>query len=196
MLAGLPYRASDAQLKQEYLLNRQKNYDYNALRPEQTAQARDLLKDILGKCGEEVVIMPPFRCDYGKNIEIADNVFINYNCVILDVCRVSIGERTLLGPNVCISAAGHPLHPLSRRSGYEYGAPVTIGADVWIGANVVILPGVTIGAGTVVGAGSVVVKDLPAQVVAVGNPCRVLRPIQESDRAYYFKNHKFDVTDY
>lgn len=196
MLAGLPYRANQDGLPQEQLENKRKIYEYNLCRPDESSRARALLKDILGACGDNVTLLPPFRCDYGKNIEIADDVFINYNCVILDVARVAIGRGTLLGPNVCICTAGHPVHPLSRRSGYEYGAPVTIGQDVWLGANVVITPGVTIGDGSVIGAGSVVTKDIPSNVIAVGNPCRILRKITEADRDFYFKDKKFDVTDY
>ena len=196
MLAGLPYRANQDGLPQEQLENKQKIYDYNHCRPDQTQKMKRLLRSILGQCGENVTILSPFYCDYGKNIEIADNVFINYNCVILDVCRVKIGANTLLGPNVCLAAAGHPLHPLSRQSGYEYGAPITIGKDVWLGANVVVNPGVSIGDGSVIGAGSVVTKDIPSRVIAVGNPCRVLRPITEEDRPYYFKKKRFDTSDY
>ena len=196
MLRGLPYRASQDGLPQEQLENKQKIYDYNHCRPDETEKKEGLLRSILGRCGKNVTLLSPFHCDYGKQIEIADNVFINYNCVMLDVGRIVIGENTLLGPNVCLAAAGHPIHPLSRRSGYEYGAPITIGKDVWLGANVVVCPGVHIGDGSVVGAGSVVTKDIPANVIAAGNPCRVLRPITEEDRPYYFKKKRFDVTDY
>ena len=196
MLRGLPYRASQDGLPQEQLENKQKIYDYNHCRPDETEKKEALLRSILGRCGKNVTLLSPFHCDYGKQIEIADNVFINYNCVMLDVGRIVIGENTLLGPNVCLAAAGHPIHPLSRRSGYEYGAPITIGKDVWLGANVVVCPGVHIGDGSVVGAGSVVTKDIPANVIAAGNPCRVLRPITEEDRPYYFKKKRFDVTDY
>ncbi|MDO5764885.1 MAG: sugar O-acetyltransferase [Elusimicrobiales bacterium] len=196
MLAGLPYRAGQDGLPQEQLENKRKIYEYNLCRPDEIGRARALLKDILGVCGNNVTLLAPFRCDYGKNIEIADDVFINYNCVILDVARVVIGRGTLFGPNVCICTAGHPVHPLSRRSGYEYGAPVTIGRDVWLGANVVITPGVTVGYGSVIGAGSVVTKDVPPNVIAVGNPCRVLRKITDADRDFYFKDKKFDVIDY
>ena len=196
MLAGLPYRASQGGLPQEQIENKQKIYDYNHCRPNETQKMKQLLGSILGRCGQNVTVLPPFYCDYGKQIEMGDNVFINYNCVILDVCPVHIGDNTLFGPNVCLAAAGHPLHPLSRRSGYEYGAPIYIGKDVWLGANVVVAPGVSVGYGSVIGAGSVVVKDIPAGVLAVGNPCRVLRTITEEDRPFYFKKKRFDVSDY
>ena len=196
MLAGLPYRACMDGLPQEQIENKKKLYAYNACHPDETERMNALLPQIVGECGSRVTVLPPFRCDYGKNIALGNDVFINYNCVMLDVARISIGDRTLLGPNVCLAAAGHPIHPLSRRSGYEYGAPITIGNDVWLGANVVVNPGVTIGDGSVVGSGSVVTKDIPANVVAAGNPCRVLRPITDKDRKFYFKEKEFDVTDY
>ena len=141
-------------------------------------------------------IEQPFRCDYGKNIEVGNNFFANYNCVILDVAKVTIGENVMFAPNVSIYTAGHPIHPESRNSGYEYGIPVTIGNNVWVGGNVVITPGVTIGNNVVIGAGSVVTKDIPDNVIAVGNPCRVIREITEEDRKYYYKDKEFDVDDY
>ena len=142
------------------------------------------------------MLLPPLRCDYGYNIFLGEDVEINYNLTVLDVGRVRIGDRVLIAPNVSIYTAGHPIHPLSRRSGYEYGIDVSIGDDVWIGGSVTILPGVHIGSGSVIGGGSVVTKDVPAMVVAAGNPCRVLHPITEEDRNYYFQRRPFDVEDY
>lgn len=196
MLAGLPYKCWLDGLPQEQLENKTKLYDYNLSRPDEEKKRAAMLSKILGKCGKNVTILPPFHCDYGKNITLGDGIFINYNCVMLDVAPITIGNYCFFGPNVCLTAAGHPIHPLSRRSGYEYGAPITIGHDVWLGANVVVNPGVTIGDGTVIGSGSVVTKDIPSNVVAVGNPCRVLRPITDKDRKFYFKDKEFDVTDY
>lgn len=140
--------------------------------------------------------MPPFHCDYGKNIEVGENFFANYNCIILDVAKVTIGKNVMFAPNVSIYTAGHPIHPDSRNSGYEYGIPVTIGDNVWIGGSVVINPGVTIGNNVVIGSGSVVTKDIPDNVIAVGNPCRVIREITEEDRKYYYKDRTFAVDDY
>lgn len=157
---------------------------------------KEQIKNILGKTGEEVFIEQPFRCDYGKNIEVGNNFFANYNCVILDVGRVVIGENVMFAPNVSIYTAGHPIHPESRNSGYEYGIEVTIGDNVWVGGSVVINPGVKIGNNVVIGSGSVVTKDIPDNVIAVGNPCRVIREITEEDRKYYFKDREFDVEDY
>lgn len=120
----------------------------------------------------------------------------NYNCIILDVGKVRIGDNVMFGPNVSLFTAGHPIHPDSRNSGYEYGIGITIGNNVWIGGNTVVNPGVNIGDNAVIGAGSVVTRDIPANVVAVGNPCRVVRPIGEEDKHFYYKDRKFDVQDY
>ena len=133
---------------------------------------------------------PPFFCDYGSHIEVGKNFFANYNCTILDVARVKIGDNCQMAPNAAIYTAGHPIHPDTRNSGYEYGIEVIIGDNVWIGGNAVITPGVTIGSGVVIGSGSVVTKDIPDHVVAVGNPCRVLRKINEEDKIYWEKERE------
>ena len=151
--------------------------------------------ELLGK-SEKAMINPPFYCDYGSHIEVGKNFFANYNCMILDVAKVTIGDNCQMAPNVAIYTAGHPLHPDTRNSGYEYGIPVAIGDNVWIGGNAVSLPGITIGSNSVIGAGSVVTKDIPEWVIAAGNPCRVLRKITEEDRKYYFQRREFDVEDY
>lgn len=196
MLNELPYKAWLDGLEEERTENALKVYDYNLLRPDKKDEAVKLIKDILGKTGENICIMPPFHCDYGNNIEVGENFFANYNCIILDVAKVTIGKNVMFAPNVSIYTAGHPIHPDSRNSGYEYGIPVTIGDNVWIGGSVVINPGVTIGNNVVIGSGSVVTKDIPDNVIAVGNPCRVIREITEEDRKYYFKDRIFDVDDY
>lgn len=196
MLAGLPYKAWLDGLKEERMENKLKIHEYNSTCPGDDKKMKEMIKNILGKTGEEICIEQPFRCDYGKNIEVGNNFFANYNCVILDVAKVTIGENVMFAPNVSIYTAGHPIHPESRNSGYEYGIPVTIGDNVWIGGNVVITPGVTIGNNVVIGAGSVVTKDIPDNVIAVGSPCRVLREITEDDRKYYYKDKEFDVDDY
>ncbi|MGG7185842.1 sugar O-acetyltransferase, partial [Clostridium butyricum] len=133
---------------------------------------------------------------YGSNIEVGENFYSNYNYIMLDVGKITIGKNVMFAPNVSIYTAGHPIHPQSRNSGYEYGIPVTIGDNVWVGGSVVINPGVTIGNNVVIGSGSVVTKDIPDNVIAVGNPCRVIREITEEDRKYYYKNNEFDVDDY
>ena len=150
-----------------------------------------IVKELLGK-SDGAFINPPFYCDYGSHIEVGKNFFANYNCTIIDVAKVKIGDNCQMAPNVAIYTAGHPLHPVSRNSMYEYGISVTIGDNVWIGGNTVIMPGVHIGSNTVIGAGSVVTKDIPDWVVAVGNPCRVIKQITEEDKKYYYKDRKFD----
>lgn len=196
MLAGLPYKAWLDGLSEERMENKKRIYRYNSLSPEQGEEQAALIKEIIGKCGENIWIETPFHCDYGWNIEVGENFFANYNLTILDVGKVVIGKNAQIAPNVSIYTAGHPVHPDSRNTGYEYGIGVAIGDNVWLGGNTVINPGVTIGNNVVIGAGSVVTKDLPDDVIAVGNPCRVLRKITEEDRKYYFKDREFDVEDY
>ena len=196
MLSGLPYKAWLDGLEEERLENKKKIYRFNHMPPEEWDSREDLLRKILGKAGRNVHIEPPFHCDYGYNIEVGTDFFANYNFIVLDVGKVKIGDHFMCGPNVQICTAGHPIHPESRNSGYEYGIDITIGENVWIGGNVLVCPGVTIGNNVVIGGGSVVTKDIPDNVVAVGNPCRVLREITEEDRHYYFRDRKFDVDDY
>lgn len=196
MLAGLPYKAWLDGLTEERIACKEKIYELNIISPADYGKIPELLKELFGKTGERVYLEPPFHCDYGYNIEVGDNFFANYNLTILDVAQVTIGCNAQIAPNVSIYTAGHPVHPDSRNSGYEYGIPVTIGDNVWIGGNTVILPGVTIGDCAVIGAGSVVTKDIPAWSIAAGNPCRVIRAITEEDKKYYFKDRVFDVEDY
>ena len=192
MLAQLPYKAWLDGLEEDRLSCKKKIYEYNLLPPENRELIPAKLKALLGRCGDNIMIEPPFHCDYGWNIEVGDWFFANYNLTILDVGKVTIGSCVQIAPNVSIYTAGHPVHPDSRDSGYEYGIPVTIGDNVWIGGDSVILPGVSIGDNTVIGAGSVVTRDIPPNVIAAGNPCRVIREITEEDRFYYFKKRKFD----
>ncbi|MDE6621335.1 MAG: sugar O-acetyltransferase [Lachnospiraceae bacterium] len=150
-----------------------------------------IVKELLGK-SEGAFINPPFYCDYGTHIEVGKNFFANYNCTILDVAKVVIGDNCQMAPNVAIYTAGHPVHPAIRNTAYEYGIEVTIGDNVWIGGNTVICPGVHIGNNVVIGAGSVVTKDIPDWAIAAGNPCRVIRNITEEDQKYYFRDRVFD----
>ncbi|MBR3171598.1 MAG: sugar O-acetyltransferase [Lachnospiraceae bacterium] len=196
MLAGLPYKAWLDGLAEERLENKKRIYKYNNLPPEAEKEQEELIKEILGKTGENVHIEAPFHCDYGYNIEVGENFFANYNLTVLDVGKVRIGKNAQIAPNVSIYTAGHPIHPESRNSGYEYGIEVTIGDNVWIGGNVCIMPGVTVGDNVVIGAGSVVTKDIPGSVIAVGNPCRVVRAITDDDRDFYYRDRRFDVDDY
>ncbi len=173
---------------------KRKIYDYNGFdfKGDDWFQVLDgKIRKILGSAGKNVTILPPFHCDYGFNIKVGDNFFANYNFTVLDVAEVTIGDNVFVAPNVSIYTAGHPIHPKARNSMYEYGISVTIGSDCWLGGNVVICPGVTIGSGTVIGAGSVVTHDIPANVVAAGNPCRVIREITDEDIKYYFRKREF-----
>ena len=150
-----------------------------------------IVKKLLGK-SENAFVNPPFYCDYGSHIEVGKNFFANYNCTILDVAKVKIGDNCMFAPNVAIYTAGHPVHPDTRNSLYEYGKEVTIGDNVWLGGNTVVCPGVHIGNNVVIGAGSVVTRDIPDMVIAAGNPCKVIRPITEADRRFYFKQETID----
>ena len=196
MLAGLPYKAWMDGLAEERMENKKRIYRFNNLPPEAMEEQEQLIKQILGKTGKRVHIEAPFHCDYGYNIEVGEDFFANYNFTVLDVGKVRIGKNAQIAPNVSIYTAGHPIHPDSRSSGYEYGIGITIGDNVWIGGNTCIMPGVTIGSNVVIGGGSVVTKDIPDNVIAVGNPCRIIREITEQDRDYYYKDRKFDVEDY
>ncbi|MEE3378593.1 MAG: sugar O-acetyltransferase [Lachnospiraceae bacterium] len=196
MLAGLPYKAWLDGLAEERLENKKRVFRFNNMEPDKFEEKIKLIKEIFGKTGENVFVEAPFHCDYGYNIEVGENFFANYNLTILDVGKVKIGANAQIAPNVSIYTAGHPVHPESRNTGYEYGIPITIGDNVWIGGSVTILPGVTIGSNVVIGAGSVVTKDLPDNVIAAGNPCRVIRTITEEDRDFYYRDRKFDVDDY
>ena len=196
MLAGLPYKAWLDGLSQEREACQEKLGRFNALPPQAREEAAALLKELFGKTRESVHVVPPLYCDYGTNIQVGENFFANYHFTVLDCAPVTIGDNVQIAPNVSIYTAGHPLHPDSRNSGYEYALPITIGDNVWIGGNVVICPGVTIGDCAVIGAGSVVTRDVPPWTVAAGNPCRVLRQITEADRDFYYKDRKFDVDDY
>ncbi len=186
----LPY-ISDAEVFEEQKRTRRLNQALNQVDWSDFEAIKKIAKELLGK-SEDVFIYPPFYCDYGTNIQVGKNFFANYNCTILDVAKVVIGDNCQLAPNVSIYTAGHPLHPDTRNTAYEYGIAVTIGDNVWVGGNTVICPGVHIGSNTVIGAGSVVTKDIPDWVVAAGNPCRVIRKITEDDRRLYFRDLEFD----
>ena len=178
MLAGELYDPLDPDLVAAREQARDLCWDLNATRESETEKRRSILTQLFGRGGDSVWMQPPFFCDYGRNIQLGERVFFNFNCVVLDVCLVRIGDFTLFGPAVQIYTAKHPMNAELRRK-QEYGKPIEIGSDVWVGGGAMLCPGVTIGSKSVIGAGSVVTKDIPEGVVAVGNPCRVLREIKE-----------------
>lgn len=186
----LPY-ISDEKVFEEQKRARRLTQELNTADRADFEKIAGIVKELLGK-SEGAMINPPFYCDYGNHIEVGKNFFANYNCTILDVAKVVIGDNCLLAPNVAIYTAGHPVHPETRNTMYEYGIGVTIGDNVWIGGNSVICPGVHIGDNCVIGAGSVVTKDVPEWSIAAGNPCKVIRKITEADRKLYFKEREFD----
>jgi maltose O-acetyltransferase len=181
MLAGDLYDALDPDLVADRRRARDLCAQLNAARDAEEALRRTLCKQLFGKGGDTVWMQPPFFCDYGSNIELGERVFFNFNCVVLDVCRVRIGDFTLFGPAVQILTPLHPMDAALRRK-QEFGKPIDIGSDVWVGGGALIMPGVRIGARTVIGAGSVVTRDVPDGVLAAGNPCRVIRAISEDER--------------
>lgn len=179
-MAGLLYDANhDTELLAERAKCADMVYELNLLQPSKTTERESLIQQLIGRAGENLIIVSPFYCDYGYNIEFGDNCFLNLNCVILDGAKVTFGDNVFIAPNCGFYTAGHPFNVEQRNQGLEYAYPITIGNNVWIGANVSVLPGVRIGDNTVIGAGSIVTKDIPAGVLAVGNPCRVIRSIAE-----------------
>ncbi len=176
MLAGELYHATDEQLQKEHEYAKSLTYEFNHCRPDEKDKRRRIIETLLNARGT-FRIEAPFNCDYGRNIEIGDNFYANYGCVILDVNRVTIGADTMFGPHVQIYSATHPVEPHLRLQGLELGKPIVIGDNVWIGGGAIVCPGVTIGDNVTIGAGSVVTKDIPDNVVAAGNPCRVMRTL-------------------
>lgn len=190
MDAGMLYTDLGEGLPEERFRCRELVYDYNNTRPNEEAKRQSILKDLLGDMGKDIWIEQPIRFAYGKRTHIGDCFYANFNMVIVDDIDVYIGNNVMFAPNVTISVTGHPVHKDLRPNGEQFSFPVHIGDYVWVGSNVVIMPGVTIGENSVIGAGSIVTKDIPANVIAVGNPCRVLRPITQRDKEYYYKDLK------
>lgn len=193
---GELYLCSDESIMSEQVKCLEKLYDYNATRPSEALRRRELLSEMFAEIGENCYIEPPLRANFGgRHVHFGKNVYANFNLTLVDDTHIYVGDYTMFGPNVVVASAGHPILPSLREKAYQYNFPVRIGKNCWIGAGVVIVPGVTIGAGTVIGAGSVVTKDIPANVVAVGNPCRVLREISDHDREFYFKDRRIDWSE-
>lgn len=193
MHSGNIYNPGDEELFKEQIKCLDRLYDFNATRPTELDKRAELLKEMLAEVGENCYIEPPFHSNWGgKHVHLGKNVYFNFNATLVDDTHIYIGDYTMLGPNVVIATAGHPILPELREKALQYNLPVHIGRNCWLGAGVIVLPGVTIGDNTVIGAGSVVTKDIPANVVAVGNPCKVLREISEHDKEFYYKDRKIE----
>ena len=193
MHSGCIYDPADPQIAQEQLLCLDKLYEYNMSRPTQMQKREQLLKEMFAEIGQGCYIEPPLHANWaGKHVHLGDNVYANFNLTLVDDTHIYIGDRTKLGPNVVISTAGHPILPELRMQGLQYNMPVHIGKNCWLGAGVLVMPGVTIGDNTVIGAGSVVTRDIPANVVAMGTPCRVVRSIGAHDREFYFRDRRIE----
>ena len=194
MQEGRLYLPEDEEIMHQQMLCLEKLYDYNATRPSEFDKREALLKEMFAEIGEGCYIEPPLHANWaGAHVHFGNNVYANFNLTLVDDTDIYVGDKVMFGPNVTVATAGHPIDPELRWQAMQYNIPVHIGNNVWIGANSVVLPGVTIGDNSVIGAGSVVTKDIPANVVAVGNPCRVLREIGEHDKEYYYKDRKIDV---
>ncbi len=191
MHTGEVYDPTDPEIAKKQLKCLDRLYDFNMTRPTEGEKRTAMLKEMFAEIGEGCYIEPPFHANFGgKHVHFGKNVYANFNLTCVDDTHIYVGDYTMIGPNVTVATAGHPILPELREKAYQYNMPVHIGRNCWLGAGVVVLPGVTIGDNTVIGAGSIVTKDIPSGVVAVGNPCRVLREIGEHDREYYFKDRK------
>ena len=187
------YLPMDDSIMAEQILCMEKLYDYNMTRPLEGEKRVAMLKDMFAEIGENCWVEPPLHSNWGgHHVHFGKNIYANYNLTLVDDTHIYVGDYTMFGPNVTIATAGHPILPELRQQGYQYNAPVHIGKNCWIGAGALIMPGVTIGDNVVIGAGSVVTKDVPSNVVAVGNPCKVMREIGEKDRTYYFKDMRIN----
>ena len=190
---GELYLPNDPEILSEQQQYLEKLYDFNLTRPSETEKRQEMLKEMFAEIGEGCYIEPPFHANFGgKNVHFGKGIYANFNLTLVDDTHIYVGDFTMFGPNVTVATAGHPILPELREQVYQYNFPVHIGRNCWIGAGAVIVPGVSIGDNTVIGAGSVVTKDIPSDVVAVGNPCRVLRPISGHDKEFYFKDRKIN----
>ena len=206
MHSGELYYPGDEALMKEQLAYLDKLYDFNMTRPTEQERRKEMLKEMFAEIGEDCYIEPPLHTNFGgRHVHFGHSIYANFNLTLVDDTHIYVGDYTMFGPNVTVATAGHPICPChsaaacnccgTRQEGYQYNFPVHIGRNCWIGAGAIIVPGITIGDNVVIGAGSVVTKDIPSNVVAVGNPCRILREIGEYDREDYFKNRKFPPAD-
>ncbi|MCI8503493.1 MAG: sugar O-acetyltransferase [Dorea sp.] len=194
---GSIYDPGDADILEQQMEYQELLYDYNMTRPSEGDRRTALLKEMFAEIGENCYIEPPLHSNMGgHHVHFGRNIYANYNLTLVDDTHIYVGDYTMFGPNVTIATAGHPILPELRQRGLQYNMPVRIGKNCWLGAGVIILPGITIGDDVVVGAGSVVTKDIPSGVVAVGNPCRILREVGEHDRKYYFKDREINSCDF
>lgn len=194
MHTGELYLPNDATIVEEQTKCLDMLYDFNMTRPTDFSKREKMLKEMFAEIGEGCYIEPPFHSNFGgHHVHFGKNIYANFNLTLVDDTHIYIGDYTMIGPNVTIATAGHPILPELREKGYQYNFPVHIGKNCWLGAGVIVLPGITIGDNVVIGAGSIVTKDLPSNVVAVGNPCKVLREVIEKDRMYYFKDRKIEL---
>lgn len=191
MHTGEIYDPSDSDIMKEQIKCLEMLYDFNMTRPSELEKRESMLKKMFAEIGSNCYIEPPFHANWGgRHVHFGNLVYANFNLTMVDDTHIYVGDYTMFGPNVTVATAGHPIMPELREKAYQYNFPVRIGRNCWIGAGALIMPGITIGDNVVVGAGSVVTKDLPSNVVAVGNPCRILREIGDYDREYYFKGRK------
>ncbi len=194
MHTGELYLPGDDAIIKEQLKRLDRLYDFNMTKPSEQEKKQKLMREMFAELGEGCYIETPFHANHGgAHVHFGNNIYANFNLTLVDDTHIYVGDCTMFGPGVVVATAGHPILPELREKAYQYNAPVHIGKNCWIGAGAVILPGVSIGDGSVIGAGSVVTKDIPSNVVAVGNPCRVLREIGERDREYYFKDRRIDI---
>lgn len=193
---GQLYWPGDEEIMKEQEKCLDRLYDFNHTRPTQIEERTQMLKEMFAEIGENCYIEPPFHANFGgKHVHFGKGIYANFNLTLVDDTHIYIGDYTMIGPNVTVASAGHPIDAELREKGYQYNMPVHIGKNCWLGAGVIIVPGITIGDNVVIGAGSIVTKDLPPNVVAVGNPCKILREVNEYDKEYYFKNRKIDYND-
>ena len=192
---GALYLPGDESLQREQLQCMDRLFEFNQVRPSDLERKNALLKEMFAEIGEDCYIETPLRANWGgRHVHFGKNIYTNFNLTLVDDTHIHVGDYCQIGPNVVLATAGHPILPELREKGYQYNAPVRIGRNCWLGAGVVVVPGVTIGDNVVVGPGSVVTRDLPDNVIAVGNPCKILREVNDRDREYYFKDRRIDIT--
>lgn len=192
---GELYLPNDGEIMKEQIKKLDRLYDFNMTRPTEMDKREALLREMFAEIGEDCYIEPPFHSNFGGgHVHFGKNIYANFNLTMVDDTHIYVGDYTMFGPNVTVASAGHPIEPKLREQGYQYNMAVSIGKNCWIGAGALIMPGITIGDNVVIGAGSVVTKDIPSNTVAVGNPCKVMRQVNDHDKEYYFKDRKIPAS--